>query len=72
MPDLCELADELKHQRRNVDSFVKAVVGWGEGQQMQFRVDPRTAQYGSNHPWHNMDRPEFHPNFEYRLADRSD
>ena len=72
MPDFGEMAEELKYQRRNVDGFVAAVIGSGQGKQMQFRVDPTTGKYGSSFPWHDMQYPEFHPNYQYRLAAEND
>jgi len=69
MCDLHDMAEEhkkVKHERRNAQGFARAVTRWANGDRMQFRVDPTTATYGSNHPWHDMGEPKFMPNFQYR------
>lgn len=45
-----------------------AIIAFAEGHAIEFRPNPDATNYGSATEWMPCLRPDFDPNFEYRIA----
>jgi len=48
----------------------EAIRAYADGYPLEFRVKPGATDYGSTDAWYACNKPDFHPNFEYRISRR--
>lgn len=58
----------LRHRMtRKRHPHADLIHAWAEGAEIEFRVAPKPGRYGSTTTWHPCHKPDWHPNFEYRI-----
>lgn len=55
-------------KERKEHKHAEAIRAYADGYELEFRVKPSEGRYGStNGTWYPCSKPDFHPDFEYRV-----